>query len=105
MIRRTIVLLLAAGLAAAVVPSAFALEMPARGALPALGRLAPVFRAPQVPATVVADMAPPGAPKAAVQVNPNGPQKVGRVRELAAPVAITGWVSVPGGYVARFSTT
>jgi hypothetical protein len=96
MIPRFLVLLAAcASLACAAAPT----RMPSRPA-PAQASLAPEFHAPGLAPIDVVSLAPPLA-KSAAEPTPHGPRRIGSVRALSQPIALSAWRPVEGGYVAK----
>src|SRR5947209_756367 len=79
--------------------------MPSRAA-PAPAPVARVFRAPNVSAPEVVSL-PALQEKAATTApqDPNGPLKVGTVRELPKASTLNSWTRIDGGYVLRLTAS
>src|SRR5512143_1521864 len=99
MIRRLFVLW-SAGIALAAVASP--VEMPARPALPALQRAPERFIAPTLAPALSITLTTPSEKELASEAPARpGPVRVGTVRALAQAAAVSAWVPVPGGHVAK----
>ncbi len=77
-------------------------QMPARvsGAAPSATAQ---FRAPALPAPLVASLAAPGQKVAAGAETPAGRMRVGTVRALPKAIASLAWQPADGGYITRFT--
>jgi hypothetical protein len=81
--------------------SGAAIAMPSRPAPAAASTLAQAFRAPWLAPVNAASLPAPLQKAASAPVSANAPRRVGSVRELAQPFALSAWAPVSGGFVAR----